>query len=69
MSCLRVLRQWKLSFLVLSGEIELDVFNSDIQSFPYSPLYIGDTPCPVSVSNLAANDNRLKQSCGAKVST
>ena len=49
---------------ILSGELELDAFNSALQSFPYSPLDIRDKPCPISVSTLAANDNKLKQSCG-----
>jgi len=53
-----------LKYLILSGLIELDEFNSAIQNFPYSPLDIRDKPSPISVSTLAANDNRLKQSCG-----
>ena len=53
-----------LKHLILSGQIELDEFNSAIQNFPYSPLDIRDKPSPVSVSALAANDNRLKRSSG-----
>ncbi|XP_062863880.1 uncharacterized protein LOC134325564 [Trichomycterus rosablanca] len=53
-----------LKRLILSGNLELDVFNSAIQNFPYSPLDIRDKPCPVSVSTLTASDNKLKQSCG-----
>lgn len=53
-----------LKHLILSGQLELDVFNSAIQNFPYSPLDIRDKPCPISVNTLAANDNKLKQSCG-----
>lgn len=53
-----------LKNLILSGQIELDEINSAILNFPYSPLDIRDKPCPISVSTLAANDNKLKQSCG-----
>lgn len=53
-----------LKRLILSGQMELDKFNSAIQNFPYSPLDIRDKPCSVSVNTLAANDNRLKQSSG-----
>ncbi|KAG7456398.1 hypothetical protein JOB18_008800 [Solea senegalensis] len=53
-----------LKYLVLSGQMELDMFNSAMQSFPFSPLDIRDKPCPISVSTLASNDNRLKQSAG-----
>lgn len=53
-----------LKNLILSGQIELDEINSAIIHFPYSPLDIQDKPCPISVSALAANDNKLKQSCG-----
>lgn len=53
-----------LKHLILLGQIELDEFNSAIQNFPYSPLEIRDKPCPISVATLAANDNKLKQSCG-----
>lgn len=51
-----------LKFLVLSGQMELDVFNSAMQSFPLSTVDVHDKPCPVSVSTLASNDNKLKQS-------
>ncbi|KAL3970579.1 LETM1 and EF-hand domain-containing protein 1, mitochondrial [Sarotherodon galilaeus] len=53
-----------LKHLILSGQLELDKFNSDIQNFPYSPLEIRDKPSPISFGTLAANDNKLKQSCG-----
>lgn len=53
-----------LKNLILSGQIELDQINSAIIHFPYSPLDIREKPCPISVSTLAANDNKIKQSCG-----
>ncbi|XP_028297865.1 uncharacterized protein LOC114460021 [Gouania willdenowi] len=53
-----------LKHLILSGELELDHFNSAIKNFPFSPIDIRDKPCPITLSTLAANDNRLKQSCG-----
>ncbi|XP_030579955.1 uncharacterized protein LOC115785156 isoform X1 [Archocentrus centrarchus] len=53
-----------LKHLVLSGQMELDVFNSAMQSFPLSPIDIRDKPCPISVTTLASNDNKLKQSSG-----
>lgn len=53
-----------LKYLVLSGQMELDMFNSAMQSFPLSPIDIRDKPCPISVSTLASNDNKLKQSSG-----
>lgn len=53
-----------LKRLFLSGELELDDFNSAIQNFPYSPIDVRDKPCPIALSTLASNDNRLKQSCG-----
>ncbi|KAM7380069.1 hypothetical protein PAMP_003389 [Pampus punctatissimus] len=53
-----------LKYLVLSGQMELDVFNSAMQSFPLSPVDVRDKPCPISVSTLASNDNKLKQSSG-----
>lgn len=53
-----------LKQLILSGQIELDEINSAIINFPYSPLDMRDKPCPISVNTLAANDNKLKQSCG-----
>ena len=51
-----------LKNLILSGQIELDEINSAIIHFPYSPLDIRDKPSPISVSTLAANDNKIKQS-------
>lgn len=53
-----------LQHLVLSGEVDLDVFNSDMQNFNLSPIDIRDKPCPISFSTLASNDNKLKQSSG-----
>jgi len=53
-----------LKHLVLSGQMELDMFNSAIQSFPFSAVDVRDKPCPISVSTLASNDNKLKQSSG-----
>lgn len=53
-----------LKYLVLSGHMELDIFNSAMQSFPFSPIDVRDKPCPISVSTLASNDNKLKQSSG-----
>lgn len=44
--------------------MELDMFNSAMQSFPFSPLDICDKPCPISLSTLASNDNKRKQSSG-----
>lgn len=56
--------KYVLSYLLLSGQLELDVFNSAMQSFPLSPIDICDKPCSISVSTLASNDNTLKQSSG-----
>ncbi|KAL2102281.1 hypothetical protein ACEWY4_001449 [Coilia grayii] len=53
-----------LKKLILSGDLELDAFNSAIQNFPYSSVDVRDKPCPISVTTLTANDNKLKQSCG-----
>lgn len=53
-----------LKYLVLSGHMELDIFNSAMQSFPFSPIDVRDKPCPISVSTLASNDNKRKQSSG-----
>lgn len=44
--------------------MELDTFNSAIIGFPYSPVDARDKPCPISVSTLSSNDNKLKQSAG-----
>lgn len=40
-----------LKHLILLGQIELEEFNSAIQTFPYSPLEIRDKPCPMSYSS------------------
>ena len=53
-----------LKHLVLSGHMDLDTFNSAIICFPYSPVDARDKPCPISVSTLSSNDNKLKQSAG-----
>jgi len=53
-----------LKYLVLSGQMELDMFNSAMQSFPYSSIDIRDKPCPISVNTLASNDHKLKQTSG-----
>jgi hypothetical protein len=50
--------------LILSGEIDLDCINSCINGFTYSPSDVKDKPCPISVSTMASNDNKLKQSSG-----
>ncbi len=38
---------------VLSGHMELDMFNSAMQSFPFSSTDVHDKPSPISVSTLA----------------
>ncbi|KAF3857496.1 hypothetical protein F7725_009355 [Dissostichus mawsoni] len=53
-----------LKYLILSGQMELDIFNSAMQSFPFSSIDVRDKPCPVSVNTLSSNDNKLKQSSG-----
>ena len=53
-----------LNHLILSGQIDLDTFNSAMYCFPYSPLDLRDRPCPITASTLSSNDNRLKQSSG-----
>lgn len=53
-----------LKYLVLSGHTDLDTFNSGIIGFPYSPVDMRDKPCPISVTTLSSNDNKLKQSAG-----
>lgn len=53
-----------LKHLILSGQMDLDMFNDAMLSFPYSPLDIRDRPCPITVNTLASNDNKLKQSSG-----
>ncbi len=52
-----------LKHLVLSGQLELDTFNSAILGYPYS-TDVRDKPCPITVTTLSSNDNRLKQSAG-----
>lgn len=53
-----------LKHLVLSGHMNLNNFNSGIIGFPYSPVDMRDKPCPISVTTLSSNDNKLKQSAG-----
>lgn len=53
-----------LKKMILSGELELDAFNSALQNFPYSSVDVRDKPCPISVTTLTANDSKLIQSCG-----
>ena len=50
-----------LKHIILSGHIDLDSINSVIQGFPYSNRDIKDKPCPISVSTMASDDNKLKQ--------
>lgn len=47
-----------LKHLVLSGQLELDMFNSALQSFPLSAIDVRDKPCPISVTTLASNDKK-----------
>lgn len=54
-----------LKHFVLSGYIDLDKFNNVIINFPYCPLDIRDKPCPISMSALSSNDNKLKTVCWA----
>ena len=50
--------------LILLGQLDLDVFNTALTGFPYSPLDIRDKPSPLAYSTLASSDNKLKQSSG-----
>lgn len=56
--------KYVLKHLVLSGQFELDMFSSALQSFPLSATDMRDKPCPISVTTLASNDKKLKQSSG-----
>lgn len=53
-----------LKHLVLSGQIDLDTFNSAILGFPYALTDVRDKPCPITYTTLASNDNKIKQSSG-----
>lgn len=53
--------------LILLGQLDLDVFNTALTGFPYSPLDSRDKPSPVSYSTLASSDNKLKQSSGQMI--
>ncbi|XP_049331198.1 uncharacterized protein LOC125799173 [Astyanax mexicanus] len=52
-----------LKHLVLSGQLDLDTFNSAVLGYPYS-VDVRDKPCPITVTTLSSNDNKLKQSSG-----
>lgn len=52
-----------LKHLVLSGRLDLDTLNSAILGYPYS-TDVRDKPCPITVTTLSSNDNKLKQSSG-----
>ncbi|KAL3967359.1 claudin [Sarotherodon galilaeus] len=56
-----------LKYLVFSGNLELDLFNSAMQNFPFSSADIRDKPSPISIATLASSDNRLKQSSGQMI--
>lgn len=48
-----------LKHLVFSGQMEIDVFNSAMQSFDFSPIDVRDNPCPINYVTLASSDNKL----------
>lgn len=48
-----------LKHLVLSGQMEIDVFNSAVQNFDFSPIDVRDNPCPINYVTLASSDNKL----------
>ena len=53
-----------MKHLVLLGQLDLDVFNSALLAFPYSPHDVRDKPSLIKHSTLASSDNKLKQSSG-----
>lgn len=53
-----------LKQLVLLGQLNLDVLNTALTGFPYSPLDVRDKPSPISYSTLVSSDSKLKQSSG-----
>ncbi|XP_022616414.1 uncharacterized protein LOC111232973 isoform X2 [Seriola dumerili] len=53
-----------LKHLVISGQMNLKQFNSDIHEFCFSLSEIRDKPDHISVSTLASNDDKLKLSSG-----
>ena len=56
-----------LKQLVLLGQLDLDVVNSAVTGFPYSPLDVRDKPSPIAYSTLASSDSKLKQSSGQMI--
>ena len=52
-----------LKHIVLSGQLDLAKFNSAVLGYPYSSD-VQDRPCPIIVTKLASNDNKLKQASG-----
>lgn len=56
-----------IKHLVLLGQLDLDLLNSAIVGFPYSPLDVRDKPSPISYNTLAFSDNKLKQSSGQMI--
>ena len=56
-----------IKHLVLLGQLDLDLLNSAIVGFPYSPLDVRDKPSPISYNTLASRDNKLKQSSGQMI--
>lgn len=53
--------------LVLLGQLDLDIVNTALAGFPYSPLDVRDKPSPIAYITLASNDNKLKQSSGQMI--
>ncbi|CAG5851037.1 unnamed protein product [Menidia menidia] len=56
-----------IKHLVLLGQLDLDVLNTALAGFPYSPLDVRDRPSPIAYSTLASSDNKLKQSSGQMI--
>lgn len=56
-----------IKHLVLLGQLDLDVLNTALTGFPYSPLDVRDKPSPIAYSTLASSDNKLKQSSGQMI--
>jgi len=56
-----------IKHLVLLGQLDLDVLNSALTGFPYSPLDVRDNPSPIVYSTLTSSDNKLKQSSGQMI--
>lgn len=51
--------KYVMKHLVLLGQLDLDVLNSALLGFPYSPLDIRDKASPIAYSTLASSDNKL----------